>query len=216
GSFCAASHHPHAWDDHELDVLHDLAAAVTTELERHSLLADYRRSLAALQGTAFSEAVLARNKLVSALQHERSIVRKLARSFLGKVPKLAGFQVASVYQPAFETDRVGGDYYDFIRIGRDRLGVVIGDVCGKGLSAAIYTSMAVCMTRYYAREIAEPRQVMERLNAGLHAELSQEACLSPCSSAAWICAPALSPTSMRGTPPRSCSIPLPGRAIVWT
>jgi serine phosphatase RsbU (regulator of sigma subunit) len=49
-------------------------------------------------------------------------------------PRFAGFDIAGTNHPCYE---VGGDYYDFIPIDADRLGVVIADVSGKGISAAL-------------------------------------------------------------------------------
>jgi len=49
-------------------------------------------------------------------------------------PKLEGFDIGGANVPCYE---VGGDYYDFVPIDRDRIGVVIADVSGKGISAAL-------------------------------------------------------------------------------
>ena len=67
------------------------------------------------------------------LQQEREVAYSLAKSFIGEPPPLPGFQVAWRYEPAFEAARVGGDFFDFIELGSDRCGIVLGDVCGKGL-----------------------------------------------------------------------------------
>ena len=112
--------------------------------------------------------------LTSVLEHERAVLQTLSESFLGKTPRLRGLQVASLYQPAAKADRVGGDYFDFIPLDRRRLGVVIGDVCGKGLSASLYTAMAKYTLRAYAREEAEPEQVLYRLNQTLAAEIDDD------------------------------------------
>ncbi|MGB8959504.1 MAG: SpoIIE family protein phosphatase, partial [Candidatus Aminicenantales bacterium] len=50
-------------------------------------------------------------------------------------PKIEGFDISGVNVPCYE---VGGDYYDFVPIGPDRMGVVIADVSGKGVSASLH------------------------------------------------------------------------------
>jgi serine phosphatase RsbU (regulator of sigma subunit) len=108
-----------------------------------------------------------------ALAHQRMLVETLAQSFLGKVPPLEGVEVAALYNAARSVDRVGGDYFDFISFGPKQLGIVMGDVCGKGVEAAVYTAMAKYMLRGYARENPEPAYVMPRLNLALYNEMSQ-------------------------------------------
>jgi serine phosphatase RsbU (regulator of sigma subunit) len=101
------------------------------------------------------------------LQQEREVAYSLARSFVGEKPKLRGFRVACRYEPAFEATRVGGDFFDFIELGPNLVGVVLGDVCGKGLAAAAHTSMARHMLRAYSLEDPAPAHVLTRLNRAL-------------------------------------------------
>src|SRR5207247_5486244 len=70
------------------------------------------------------------------LQQERDVVTSLAAQFASQVPAVPGFQVASRFEPASELARVGGDFFDFISLDDHRTGVVIGDVCGKGIATA--------------------------------------------------------------------------------
>ncbi len=78
--------------------------------------------------------------------------------------------------------KIGGDYFDFIEFDAHCLGVVIGDVCGKGLQAAVYTGKAKDMLRAYALEDFEtrasdeggtsPRWVLSRVNRALCRQMS--------------------------------------------
>jgi sigma-B regulation protein RsbU (phosphoserine phosphatase) len=108
------------------------------------------------------------------LQQERSVATSLAQSFVARIPAIAGFQVAARYEPAFAVGRVGGDFFDFIPLTGNRIGVVVGDVCGKGITTANYTTMARHMLRAYSLEDPDPVRVLERLNHALFPLMSEE------------------------------------------
>ncbi|MDZ7335221.1 MAG: PP2C family protein-serine/threonine phosphatase [candidate division KSB1 bacterium] len=96
------------------------------------------------------------------LQREFEIARRVQFSFLPRQkPKLDGIDLASICIPASE---VGGDYYDFIEMDDQRLGVVIGDVSGKGISAAFHMTLTKGFLKSQARSVLSPRQVMINLN----------------------------------------------------
>src|SRR5947209_3065205 len=82
---------------------------------------------------------------LTAIQHELSVAARIQQSILPRVfppfPLRTDFEIYAKMSPAGE---VGGDFYDFFLIDKDRLGFVIGDVSGKGVPAAIL--MAVCRT----------------------------------------------------------------------
>lgn len=68
------------------------------------------------------------------MERELEVARELQRKLLPqRTPSHNGLEVASAFIPAFET---GGDYYDFFMLGDGRLGFVVADVSGKGISAA--------------------------------------------------------------------------------
>jgi len=118
------------------------------------------------------------------IQEERHMARTLAESFLSTTPNRLDVELASRYEPASEVAQIGGDYYDFIELDRHHLGIVIGDVCGKGLTAAIYTGKAKDMLYAYARENFEharesgespsPLWVITRLNRALYSQMSED------------------------------------------
>jgi serine phosphatase RsbU (regulator of sigma subunit)/putative methionine-R-sulfoxide reductase with GAF domain len=108
------------------------------------------------------------------VEEERNIARKLQESFLSHETTVPHFELASRYEPASSVAQVGGDYFDFIELGSGRLGIVMADVCGKGITAAVYTAMAKYMLRAYATEDAAPASVVSRLNRALHSQMSEE------------------------------------------
>src|SRR5688500_11335375 len=97
------------------------------------------------------------------IEQELRVARLIQQTLLPKhVPDLPGYQLAAYYQPARE---VGGDFYDFLELGDDRLGLIVGDASGKGIPAA----MVMANTRSVLRTIAKgediaPGQVLEEAN----------------------------------------------------
>ncbi|WP_169745122.1 SpoIIE family protein phosphatase [Cryptosporangium arvum] len=70
-------------------------------------------------------------------EQEREVAYTLQRSLLsGGLPKRQGLRIATHYRPAMENLEVGGDWYDAFELGDDKIGIVVGDVVGRGLTAA--------------------------------------------------------------------------------
>ena len=78
-----------------------------------------------------------------------------------------GISIATRYQAALEEARVGGDFYDIFELGEGKIGVLIGDVAGKGLQAAIRVAAARHSIRSYAYLDLSPGKVMTLVNAAL-------------------------------------------------
>jgi len=99
-------------------------------------------------------------------QDELASAAILQQSFLPKTEVLDGvagsLDVRAVMRPARE---VGGDFYDYFLIDRDRLAFAIGDICGKGLPAALFTAIVVTVLRTAAREEQSPAATVARANA---------------------------------------------------
>lgn len=88
-------------------------------------------------------------KVGSSAWHELEIGRQIQASFLpGALPQPAGWQIAAALQPARE---VGGDFYDaFALSGGKRLGLVMADVCDKGVGAALFMALFRSLIRAFA------------------------------------------------------------------
>ncbi len=96
------------------------------------------------------------------LKRELEIARRVQMSFLPKGnPRLQGLEIASACVPASE---VGGDYFDFIDLGGNRLGFAIGDVSGKGVSAAFYMTLTKGFLRSLSRTTWSPAQILIEMN----------------------------------------------------
>jgi sigma-B regulation protein RsbU (phosphoserine phosphatase) len=99
------------------------------------------------------------------LERELEQARQIQRSMLPtRLPKIKGYDLGAGSEPA---QMVGGDFYDLIPLGADRLGVVIGDVSGKGVSAALFMAQTLSLLRAQARLHREPVQVLKSVNQDL-------------------------------------------------
>ena len=128
-------------------------------------------TLGALGGLA---GVAVHNALV--YQHEYEMARSLQRQLVPTVPVVAeGLEIGHKFLPARE---VGGDYYDFIKVGPGQIGVVIADVAGNSVAAAMYTSMGRHVLRAYALENHSPGDVLLRLNRIAYEETHPEVFIS--------------------------------------
>jgi len=96
------------------------------------------------------------------LRRELEIARDVQSNFLPKQnPQVKGLEVASLCWPALE---VAGDYYDFLPLDDQHLGVAIGDVSGKGISAAFYMTLTKGFLRSLTRTVDPPAKVMSEIN----------------------------------------------------
>src|SRR5438128_8841148 len=116
-------------------------------------------NLAAQAAPAVRVAQLVREQKAEAGTHERlqqelQVARLIQQHFLPKdVPHLPGWEVAAHYEPA---RAVGGDFYDFIDLPEDRLGLVIGDVTDKGVPAALVMSATRTLLRASMQRLSGP------------------------------------------------------------
>jgi phosphoserine phosphatase RsbU/P len=79
-------------------------------------------------------------------------------------PTIPDLDVAAVYRPAGDGSEVGGDFYDIFQIGTGDWVVAVGDVCGKGVEAAVVTALARYTLRAATVEHAEPSAALATLN----------------------------------------------------
>lgn len=96
------------------------------------------------------------------IERELEIARNVQLNFLPRGnPKVNGLEVASFCIPAME---VGGDYFDFVHLGPQKLGVAIGDVSGKGIPAAFYMTLTKGLLQSLAHNILSPKEILINLN----------------------------------------------------
>src|SRR5206468_4161290 len=119
--------------------------------------------LVVAEGLAHRTALAVTNARMYA--HQRSIAETLQRSLLRKeLPQLPAMSVAARYLPARPGVEVGGDWYDVFLLPDTRIGMVMGDVAGRGLEAASVMGEIQHALRAYALEGHPPGVVLSRLN----------------------------------------------------
>jgi len=108
-------------------------------------------------------------------ERQRSVARSLQEGLLRiETPSVKGFKVGTVYEPADAEADVGGDFYDVIDLPDGKVGIVVGDVSGKGAEAAAQTAMVKYMLRAFAIRNAAPGSVLFHLNNALARDLAED------------------------------------------
>ena len=96
------------------------------------------------------------------LERDLSVARQIQRSLLPPhVPQVVGLDFAVHYEPAYQ---IGGDFYDFIWHDPSHLGIAVGDVAGKAISAALYMARLTSELRSRAAIARTPARLLRRVN----------------------------------------------------
>ncbi len=126
-----------------------------------------------LEGFASHAAVAIHNAM--SFERESRIADVLQRTFLSKSPVTADrFEIAQVYEPAMNGALVGGDFYDVYETSDGKIALVIGDVSGKGLQAAVHTAMVRYTLRAYLNEGHSPGAALRLMNSGIERLMDSE------------------------------------------
>ena len=111
--------------------------------------------------TRVAEQVAQLEKL-SRIEHELALAGEIQNSMLPRyIPRLDGYEFCARMIPA---KFVGGDFYDFIPLGGDSLGIAIGDVSDKGVPAALFMAMVRSLLRAEAHPGQPPNEVLRSVN----------------------------------------------------
>jgi len=96
------------------------------------------------------------------IQNEMQLAQDIQQTLLpAEVPKIEGYEISSYYEAAKE---VGGDYFDFIEVDKDTLGIVVADVSGKGVPGSLVMTMIRTALRTEARSLKSASEVLARVN----------------------------------------------------
>lgn len=100
------------------------------------------------------------------LEDARDIERRLLPT---DIPQIPGYEIAGSWQPA---SNVGGDYFDVLSLGEERVGLCIADVVGKGVPAALLMSNLQAAVKAAGPDNLQPSQLAARLNQAVSQHLA--------------------------------------------
>jgi sigma-B regulation protein RsbU (phosphoserine phosphatase) len=139
-----------AFTDSRIQLLEALAGHVATAIENARLFGNERKE---------------KDRMISELNEARSVQLSL---FPAWTPDISGFEISGLCIPCRE---VGGDWFDYISLPDGKLGLVLGDVSGKGTGAALLMSSARSIIRMFAERGLPPGEVLLNVNRILVADL---------------------------------------------
>ncbi len=139
-------------------VINKLDGTAFTEEDLETFTSLCGHAAIAIENARMHRALLRKQQMESDL----AFATRVQKSFLPqKLPNIPGFQFRAHYQSALE---VGGDFYDFISLPGRRLGILIGDVSGKGVASALYMARLTSDFRIRAMQRRGPAKVLEEIN----------------------------------------------------
>ncbi|MBM4161765.1 MAG: GAF domain-containing protein [Ignavibacteria bacterium] len=146
----------YGFDQDDIDVMTTFADHVTIAIENSRLISE------SLERERFQQEIMVAQRMQKRLLPQR-------------IPSYASLDIAAVSEPSLE---VGGDYYDFVALDPQRLGIVVGDVSGKGVSAAFYMAEVKGIFQSLSKICASPRELILRANQALMDSLERNAFVS--------------------------------------
>ena len=110
------------------------------------------------------------------LDHDLEIARDIQRILLpAEAPAISGFEVSGINVPARQ---VSGDYFDYIKVDDERLGVAIADVSGKGVPASLIMAICRSVLRSQATQNPSPADVLKKVNRQLYPDIKEDMFIS--------------------------------------
>lgn len=131
------------------------------------------REAGLLSSFARQAAVAIRNSI--AYERERAVAQTFQKSLLPAAPSISGLDIAVCYVPADDAARVGGDLYDVFNLNDDCLAIVIGDVCGHGLSAVSTMAMTSYLIKGFLTGGMSPGEALKHVNVSLCRSTEEDA-----------------------------------------
>ncbi|MFP4055711.1 MAG: PP2C family protein-serine/threonine phosphatase [Candidatus Brocadiia bacterium] len=108
------------------------------------------------------------------LERAREIVHKMLPA---QLPPLESYDLFCLYRP---TESVGGDFYDYFPLSSRQVALLIGDVAGHGLEAALIMTMVKKSLKLHAQHHRSPAEVLRRTNDDINADLDARTFVSAC------------------------------------
>ena len=142
----------------QVDTLNQKARFLDEDLEVLAGVAS--QAAVAIENAKMHEQVVVQQ----ALQRDLELARQMQRSLLpSRPPQVPGYFFFDYYQAARQ---VGGDYYDYIQLPGGRYAVIVGDVAGKGMSAALLMARLSADVRFSLASEPDPAKAVQQINEG--------------------------------------------------
>ncbi len=142
-----------------IQVLNKLTPPYTFSNEELEMLITIGSSAAVAIDTAQIHRQIIRKET---LERDLSLAREVQQSFLpATLPDIPGYDFSALNRPALE---IGGDFYNFFILPDNRVGIVLGDVSGKGIAAALFMARLTSDIQHSAMHGHTPSQVLETVN----------------------------------------------------
>jgi sigma-B regulation protein RsbU (phosphoserine phosphatase) len=110
------------------------------------------------------------------LDHDLEIARDIQRILLpSEAPAVNGFEINGINVPARQ---VSGDYFDYIKVDDERLGIAIADVSGKGVPASLIMAICRSVLRSQAAQNPSPADVLQKVNRQLYPDIKEDMFIS--------------------------------------
>jgi len=150
------------------EAAYDLASVLSSRLRDtdNATISELQEKNRQLE-TAYQELQAAQAEIIEKekLERELQLAWKVQISMLPRsLPRFAGFDFGAKIVPARV---VGGDFYDFIPLDDNTLGIAVGDVSGKGMAAAIFMAMTRSLMRSEARQAGSAQEALRGVNRHL-------------------------------------------------
>lgn len=113
-------------------------------------------------GYAAAQTAVAGERRLMSIENELAIAREIQASILPSgSPELKNLRIATAYRPM---EAVAGDFYEFVAVDENRIGILVADVTGHGIPAALIAAMLKAATQFVAPQAHDPQEVMRGLN----------------------------------------------------
>lgn len=134
---------------------------------------DLLKTLASQASIAFENSRLQKEKISKqVIEEELQIARNIQMGLLPqKINSIEGLEVSGFYNPA---KIIGGDFYDVIKINDNKMLVIVADVSGKGIPAALYMSKVQAMIQFAAKIFQSPKDILIEVNKQIHNRIDKK------------------------------------------
>ena len=134
---------------------------------------DLLKTLASQAVISFENSRLQKEKISKQkIEEELQIARKIQMGLLPQsINTIEGMEISGFYNPA---KIIGGDFYDVIKLSESKMLVIVADVSGKGIPAALYMSKVQAMIQFAAKIFQTPKEILIEVNKQIHQKIDRK------------------------------------------